>query len=356
MKYTLPEKIRRLEPYQPITGEYQIRLDANESYLNLSPKQLQAVEKRLSEIAYNRYPDPYAGRLCQKFADYYGIKADLVTVGNGSDELIALLCGAFFGPTDKMGVFSHDFSMYRIDCEIYGVPCLEIPKEEDLTISVDRAIEFIRENDITVLIFSNPCNPTSLGLCREEVLRLISGVDALVVLDEAYMDFWNQSLLDVVEDYENLLIMRTCSKAIGLAGIRCGFAVANPTLTRALKAAKAPYNVNTVSQIYGEEILGDTAYLQQATKEIIHNREILNQALKKLAGTYPLLEQVYLSSTNFVYLKTNRAKEIFERLLSRSIAIRQMGTYLRISTGNETENQILIKELEEILTELTGKR
>lgn len=353
MKYQLPEKIRNLKPYDPIEGEYRIRLDANESFFNLNQIQLKNLEQKLESLHYNRYPDPYAKKLCQAFGEYYGIDPQLVTAGNGSDELIGLLCGAFCGPNDRAAVLEQDFSIYRIDCGIYGVPCQVIPKREDLTIDVEETIRFVQENNITVLIFSNPCNPTSLGLTREEVRKLISGVEALVVLDEAYMDFWDQSLLGEVENYDNLIVLRTCSKAIGLAGIRVGFAVANQKLTQALKGAKPPYNVNILSQLYGEVTLSDRDYLEKALTAIREETARLNQKLSALAQSYPVLEKVYPSCTNFVYIKTSRAEDIFRALLDRSIAVRLMGGYLRISCGSGIENEIVLRNLEEVLQKLS---
>ncbi|MGI5958100.1 MAG: pyridoxal phosphate-dependent aminotransferase [Massiliimalia sp.] len=353
MKYQLPEKIKKLKPYDPIEGDYEIRVDANESFFNLNQIQLKHLETQLETLRYNRYPDPYAKKLCQAFADFYGLDPQLVTAGNGSDELIGLLCGAFCGPDDKVGVFEQDFSMYRIDCEIYSVACVTLPKREDLTIDVEETIRQIDEQGISVLIFSNPCNPTSLGLSREDVRRLITGTGALVVLDEAYMDFWNQSMLEEVEEYENLIILRTCSKAIGLAGIRVGFAVANQRLSQALKGAKPPYNVNILSQLYGEVTLSDKEYLNRALNAICEETARLNKKLEDLSQRYPVLEKVYPSCTNFVYVKTEKSREIFENLLKRSIAVRLMGGYLRISCGSGIENEIVLKNLEEVLQELS---
>ena len=132
--------------------------------------------------------------------------------------------------------------------QIYENPVLQIPKGEDFRIDPQAVIDEVKRQDVKMLIFSNPCNPTSVGLAAEDVRKIVRGVDALVVLDEAYMDFWDQSLLSEVSDYDNLIILKTCSKAIGMAALRVGFAVANEVITKALKAVKSPYNVNSISQ------------------------------------------------------------------------------------------------------------
>lgn len=351
MKYTLPQAVQGLEPYQPIVGRYDVRLDANESYLQLEPLQAQAFSDRLQEIEFNRYPDPYANRLCEAFATYYGVNRDLVTAFNGSDELLSLLAAAFFSDGQKLAVFDQDFSMYRIYAEMFGTACEIIPKREDLTISVEDTLQYLEKHNISALLFSNPCNPTSLGLKREDVLRLIEGTEALIILDEAYMDFWDQSVIKLAGKYENLMVLRTCSKAIGLAAARIGFAVTTPKLTKVLRAVKSPYNVNAVSQAFGEILLTDERFLQEAAEEIIENRKQLQAELEELAAAAREIVRVYPSCTNFVYLETKDSRKIYEALQQRSIAVRLMGKHLRISTGNAHENRKLIRELKAILQE-----
>lgn len=356
MKYTIPKRIEQMTPYQPITGEYKIRMDANESYINLSKEQIDLVEKKLNQLEYNRYPDPYAKDLCKAFAEYYGIDKNLVTAGNGSDEIISLIFSTFFEKSDIVGVFSNDFSMYKVYCETYGVNYKIIPKEKDLTIDVEKTIKFIEDENITALIFSNPCNPTSIGLQKEKVKYLLENTQALVILDEAYMDFWNESLLDEVEKYDNLIILKTCSKAIGLASIRLGFFISNENFTKVIRAIKSPYNVNSVTQAYGEVLLSYKEQLDNATKEIILNKNDLQEKMFLLKDKFSnLILEVYKSDTNFVFIRTDYAKEIFESLLSRSIAIRYMGDYLRISTSNKVENQKLYDEMIDILTSISER-
>lgn len=345
MPYELNDKIKTLTPYDPITGDYKIRLDANESFIALSPEKI----KKALNINFNRYPDPYSVNLCRSFAKYYQVNANNVTAGNGSDELISLIAGAFFTPQDTILTLSNDFSMYRFYGNVFGIQTQVFEKKSDLTIDVDELIAYINENKIAGLIFSNPCNPTSLCLDRESVLKLVSSVNALVVVDEAYMDFADDSILDVCCEYDNVIVLKTCSKAIGLAAIRLGFAIANDTITKALRAVKSPYNVNTVTQNIGEIVLSDQAYLEQCKQQILENRDELYQEIIKLQRETDVFETVYETSTNFIFIKTDKAKDIFEELLKRSIAIRFMGEYLRITTGTKQENAELIKALKEIL-------
>ena len=254
MSYTLNNKIKELVPYEPISGTYKIRLDANECPDNLPDEIKLQIDKAMQGIDYNRYPDPLAEELINSFSEFYGINPELVTAGNGSDELIFLIESAFLEKGDKMLVVSPDFSMYRFYSSICEVECDSFIKDDNLEIDVDALIEKLNSDNIKLLLFSNPCNPTGRGVTAQDARRLVSSTNALVILDEAYMDFWNQSLIGEVESYDNLIIFRTASKAVGCAALRLGFAVANPVISRAIKAVKSPYNVNSISQAVGEVI------------------------------------------------------------------------------------------------------
>lgn len=351
MKHTLPQHVQQLQPYQPIQGMYDIRLDANESYFRLKSAQLHKIQDLMAVVPFNRYPDPYATTVCKKFATMHRIDPDSVVAGNGSDELIGLLASVFFGKQDKVAVFEHDFSMYRLYMETFGVNCVTLPKRADLTIDVDQTIQAVQDQQISALLFSNPCNPTSLGLNRDDVLKLIQSVDALVIVDEAYMDFWDQSILDIADQYENLIVLKTCSKAIGLAGIRLGFAISNQQYIQAFKATKAPYNLNQMTQLIAEVILSDPDYLEQTKDILVAGTRALYADLCDLADEYPFIEQVYPTCTNFVFMKVVKAKELQDALLDASIAVRVMGDYLRITCGNPEENQQLIQTLSQIFKE-----
>lgn len=351
MAYQLSEKLKNMVPYEPISGDYAIRLDANESFLPVDEEIKAEFTQKLSEIPFNRYPDPLATEVCRKFADYYGINADFVTAGNGSDELISVIIGAFLSEGDKLLTVMPDFSMYGFYADLAGVTVLTQEKDENLNIDVDAVIQTVQREKVNCVMFSNPCNPTGQGLPREEVRRLITSVDCLVVLDEAYMDFYTESLLAEAEQYDNLIILRTCSKALGLAAVRLGFAVANPTLTTVLRAAKSPYNVNSVTQAYGSVVLSHKEKEQAALAQILASREELYGALVGMQKKYHCFERVYPTVTNFVLVETSRAKELFEKLKAESIVVRLMGSRLRITAGSSAENKAVLAALEKMVSQ-----
>ena len=347
MSYKLNKKLVDLVPYDPITGTYNIRLDANESCFNLTEQLKKKICESISQIDFNRYPDCLAAKPTKAFSELYGVPEELISAGNGSDELISIITSCFFEAGDTIVNVSHDFLMYQFYAQLYEVNVATYQKEADLTIDPDKLIAFCKANGAKGLVFSNPCNPTSLGLDRASVRKIISSLDdCLVILDEAYMDFWDQSLLDEVDNYNNLIILKTCSKAIGMAAVRFGFAIANRTITTALRAAKSPYNNDTVAQTIVADILAEKDYLWKCRDVIVENTKQLYADIKALNAKYSCFEEIYEPCTNFVFIKTDEFQKIYEYLLENSIAIRKFGGYLRITAGTAEENAEVIRMLE----------
>ena len=351
MSYKLNKKLVNLVPYDPIMGTYKIRLDANESCFDLSDSLKDKICEAIKKVDFNRYPDCLSKLPTEAFAKLYNISPDLVTAGNGSDELISVITSCFFETGDTLVNVSHDFSMYGFYAQLYEVNVETYQKEADLTINADKLIAFCKEKKARGLVFSNPCNPTSLGLERDDVRKIITSLeDTLVILDEAYMDFWDQSLLDEVEKYSNLLILKTCSKAIGMAAVRCGFAIANKTITTALRAAKSPYNNDSVAQTIVSVMLNEKEWLTNCREVIVSETKKLYDGIMAINEKYNAFEAVYKPCTNFVFIKSEKSKEIYEYLLENSIAIRFFGGNIRITAGTPEENAEVLAVLEKFFT------
>ncbi|MDE5860195.1 MAG: histidinol-phosphate aminotransferase family protein [Oscillospiraceae bacterium] len=350
--YELNSKLKKVEPYDPIEGQYKIRLDANESFFNINETIGDKIAEEVKKVALNRYPDPQAAPAVKAFADYYGIPEKYVTAGNGSDELISIITSCFLETGDKILTLSPDFSMYAFYSSMYELEVETMQKEPSLHINIAKVIAHCNNSNVKAVIFSNPCNPTSLGVTRQDVIRLVKNVFCLVIIDEAYMDFWDQSILDEVENYDNLIILKTCSKSMGLAGIRMGFAVAGDTITTALRSVKSPYNTDSISQAVCAAALSEKELLKQHCADIVESRKTLYEDIVSISKKYARLEKVYDSVTNFVFIKTAHAKEIYDEMEKRSIAIRYMGSYIRITAGNAEENAAVTAALIEILKEM----
>ncbi|MDO5558574.1 MAG: histidinol-phosphate transaminase [Oscillospiraceae bacterium] len=353
MSYKLNNKLINLVPYDPITGHYDIRLDANESFFNLSSEMQDKITEEIRKIDFNRYPDCLAAKPIRAFSELYGIEEKYIAAGNGSDELISIITSCFLQTGDTIVNVSNDFSMYQFYSQLYEVKCETYQKNDDLTIDPAGLISFCREKNARALIFSNPCNPTSVGLDRESVLKIASSLpDTLIIADEAYMDFWDQSVLNYAGDCENLLVLKTCSKAIGLAAVRFGFAVSNEKIINALRAAKSPYNNDTVAQTIVSVILEEKEYLKERALKIIDNTQALYKNVLELNKKTGLFDKIYPTCTNFLFIETSKNEQIYSFLLENSIAVRKFPGHLRITSGSQEENKVLLEVLEKCAQQL----
>jgi len=349
--FQLNEKVKNLTPYEPISGTYEIRLDANESFLTFLEEIENEMIEALKNTALNRYPDPMATKLVKGFADYFRVDPNCVTAGNGSDEIISVIMNAFLQKGDKILTLEPDFSMYRFYAEIAECQSVKYQKDDNLDVNMDDVIALANQENVRIVIFSNPCNPTSRIVRKDDIRKLVNNTDALVVLDEAYMDFAeDESLLGEFENYDNLIILKTCSKALGSAALRLGFAVANKTLTNVIRAVKSPYNVNSVSQALGEVLFSHPDYIDNCIKAVVNSRKEIYKELLEIKNEK--IEKIYETHTNFVFMKVKNAKQVFEKMKDNSIIIRNMGDYLRITAGTEYENNKMLETFKKVLEEV----
>ena len=350
----LNPKINKFEPYS-LNGEitnFEIRLDANESFSNLPDYIIKDIQNNMQKLDFNRYPDPAATDLTKKYAEYLKISENVdvdvknIAVGNGSDELLNIIINAFLSKGDKILTFAPDFSMYAFYAEIIEAEVIKVPKDSknNFSIDFDEILEIIKKENVKLVVFSNPCNPTGRLESKEVLKKFIKSVDIPVILDEVYMSFADktQSFLYDFLEYPNLIVMKSLSKAIGLASIRVGFALSNEVFVSMIKTIKSPYNVNSVSQKIAEVVISYPEYLDGRLKEIKENKKNLYDAVKKLISDKKDFK-VFETETNFVLIETEKAKEIFDFLLENKILVRNIkDRFLRITTGSREENEKLL--------------
>ncbi len=348
MTYELNDKLKCLVPYDAVAGDYKIRLDANESFIDPGEVFGEQFLSAVSKVKFNRYPDPMAAELCEKFARCYGINPSCVVAGNGSDELITVIMGAFLRPGDRVLTFSPEFSMYKFYGEIYEKTNIVADKKEDLILTSGDVLDAVNESKPAAIIISNPCSPTSLVMGREDVLHIVENTEALVIIDEAYMDFSDQSIMKVASKYDNLIILKTCSKAWGMAAIRLGFAISSKKIIQALHCVRSPYNVNGLTQAAGCVIFSNPDYIKKSVEEIKKARDYLYQGLLQFEEN-EAVRRVVKPDTNFVFVELEDAGSVYDELKKRSIIVRRLGEYLRITAGTKKENDTLIQALSEIL-------
>ena len=348
MEY-IPEKTAKIKPYgfEDASG-VTVKLDANESFISLPA----SLREKLADIAmnaeYNRYPDPLSSSACKAYSEYIGVPKENIVAGNGSDELISLIESSLLSGGDKLLCVAPDFSMYKFYSGLAELEFIDLPKSDDFSVDVKALANKARELDAKAVMFSNPCSPTGLGISRKEVLDLVSDRDRLWIVDEAYMDFWDQSIADVVCELPNVIVLKTCSKAFGLAALRLGFALSNSALTEALIKAKSPANVNYLTCEMAAAVISDKEYISSAISEIKSAAAELETGLGDLGADCGF--KTVKTVANFVFAvpeKKGDAEKIQSFLRGKGVLVRKLGEMLRITAGSREENAALFAALAE---------
>jgi len=342
----LPEKLNGFKPYPAMMGTPDVRVDGNESCFALPPDMLDEITAAVRETGLNRYPDPYAAEVCRLAEAFWGAPEGSATAGNGSDELISIALSALLPRGGKLLVCDPDFSMYRFYAALCELECIGLERVSGVP-DADEIIE--KGKTAGAVILSNPCNPTGQGFPQEETLRIVNELNCPVLLDEAYTDFWEEgkhSLISAIERYEHLIIFKTCSKNLAMAGIRLGFAFAGEKLTHTMRSVKSPYNVNALTQAAGAAALRRPAWIKGNAKRLIGQKDKLFALLSQWAEGKP---DVTVTDTvvNFVTVKLPDAETVFKHLQAKGIAVRLLPGLLRVSAGTDEENMRLMAALEE---------
>lgn len=344
------DKIRRVVPYTP--GEQPkskvIKLNTNENPYPPSP----AVIKALKEADYERlrlYPDPVCDRFITALSEHYGIKKEKIFAGVGSDDVLSMCFLTYFNGSAPVLFPDITYSFYDVWAEVYRISYKTIPLKEDLTIDPE---DFNLENG--GIVIANPNAPTGVALARDKVERIVaSNPDSIVIVDEAYIDFGGESMLPLIDSYDNLVVVRTTSKSWALAGMRLGYAFGNEKLIGYLNDVKFSvnsYTLNMPSLIAGEAAIKDGEYFEKIRKKIMATRERSKLQLRELGFEFGD------STANFIFArhKERQAAEIFKALKERDIYVRyfnkpRIDNYLRISIGTDEEMDKLAEVLREIL-------
>ncbi len=351
------KNIRKVEPYVP--GEQPqhkvIKLNTNENPYPPAP----GVKEALMNMDVDRmrlYPDPTAGNLVHTLAEYYGVKDEQVFVGVGSDDVLAMCFLTFFN-SDKPILFPDiTYSFYKVWAELYRIP-YECPALDDNFRIVKE--DYYKENG--GVIFPNPNAPTSIYEDLDFIEEILEhNQDVIVIVDEAYIDFAGKSAIELIDKYENLIIVQTFSKARSMAGMRIGYAISNPTLIKYLNDAKYSFNSYTMNQtslICGVEAVKDKAYFEEHVQKIVDTREWAKEELRALGFEFPD------SKSNFIFVTHPKvsAKKLFEALKNANIYVRFLGgariqEYLRISIGTREEMETHISFLKEYMKENKGEK
>lgn len=352
----LREEIARLTAYHVPDAADMVKLDAMENPYMLPLSVRESVAKKLLDAPINRYPDAEAKALKQALRISLDIPHEAaVMLGNGSDELIQIISLAFSKQDAVMLGLEPSFAMYPIIAAIAGMRYVGIPLNADFSLDLDRVLHALDEHQPAVVFVAYPNNPTGNLFALEDLLTLIKKAPGIIVIDEAYYAFAQESFMPLLKQYENLMVMRTLSKQ-GLAGLRLGLIACAPKWHDYLEKLRLPYNVNTLSQIAALEILQYGNILQEQARQIIEQRERLLANLQALPGV-----EVFPSSANFLLFRVAQATRVFASLKKRGVLIKALHSAhgllkdcLRVTVGRPAENAIFLTALTESIDETSA--
>lgn len=352
MSRFLNREYKELIPYTPgeqpkVKGRL-VKLNTNENPYPPAPGVSSVInEKQLQDL--KLYSDPEAAILTEAIAENFGLEKSQVITANGSDEILAFIFMAFRGETNKIYYPEISYSFYPVYCDVFGAQGVKIPLREDFSVSP----EDYYDADGTIVI-TNPNAPTGMALEINQIEDILShNRDNLVVIDEAYVDFGAQSAVQLIDKYDNLLVVQTFSKSRSLAGARIGYALGNKELITDLNTIKFsfnPYNLDRLAILAGTEAMRDKEYFDTTRNKIIKTREDFVRSLENMGFS------VLPSNANFVFAESREisGEEYFTKLRERNIIVRyfnkdKISNFVRITIGTPEEMDMLLEATKEIL-------
>ncbi len=321
-----------------------ILLNANESTANLSVAIRKEISEAMLTLDFNRYPDNSQKDILEAYAKVMKLKANQLLAGNGSDAMLGLLIGTFLGKGKSLYTFDPDFSMYDYYASAYeaGVEKFDLPYDGNL--DLDAFIAEGKKKQVSLVMFSNPNNPTGTCLSLEKIKKLVEAFAPVpVVVDEAYFEFSQEtSALTLIDDYDNLYVTRTLSKAYCIAGVRLGFLAASKENIKEFRELSVPYSVNRVSMKIGEIVLSHADEIQAQIAATKKKRDAMYEAVKDFQSLH-----FYASQANFLHGCCDHKEQLLKMFEQEKIVIRNYAgkNTFRITIGSEEENQKVISVL-----------
>lgn len=361
MKISVPEYIQSLKPYvagkplEELEREYgitdAIKLASNENPLGPSPLAVNAIQKAVSKL--NRYPNGGCFDLCDRISKRFGLAKECIILGNGSDDIIAMLARVLLQPGDEAVLPLPSFLFYEIMIRCSGAKPVEVPLKDNLT-DLDGMLNRIGPQTRLVFI-TNPHNPTGALIAKEALDNFVAALkeNVVLVIDEAYIEFVRDpncpSSFDYLDSGKMVVGLRTFSKAYGLAGLRIGYGLMPPSLAELLNRVRQPFNVNSLAQAAAVAAFDDEDFLNDTVKLVSEELDFIYATLDKLGIEY------LKSQANFLLIKVGKdANGVFEDLLRQGIIVRSMASYgypdcIRVNVGLHSENVRLLEALPKVL-------
>ena len=330
--------------------EFKIKLDTNEIFMNIDDNVIMKMKSSLSGIELYRYPENEMKAIRELYGKYAEVDPENVIVGNGSDEVLELIIGKVVKPESKILTLGPDFVMYDFFGKRFRGELIKYNIGSSMSFNVDEFIKLGKENDVEIIIFSNPNNPTGINITAEDIIKILKSFEnTTVVVDEAYYEFNGESMIHYINDYSNLFVTRTLSKAWGLAALRVGFIISSKENISDLLNYKVPYTISSYSQKVAEIALKYPKIIKENTEIIIKEREALYEKLKEIEKNAAMKIEFFKSKGNFIFGKTYHKDALIKGLESHNIYIRNFNDdSFRITVGSPRENRKVIEAIKEI--------
>ncbi len=342
--------VRAITAYTLSPLEAPIKINQNENPFGMPREIKEEVIRRAMKEDWARYPDFVPTSLLKKISVYTGWRVDGVMAGNGSNEMIQSVVNSIVEKGVRVALPEPTFSVYRQVINVAGGEIISVPLNEDLTFNFPRLASKIVSAKADLTIICSPNNPTGCVISARDLASIARNSDGIVVVDQAYLEIGGEDFIPLLNEYKNLVILRTFSKGMAMGGLRVGYCMAAPDLIREFNKARMPYSLNFFSMTTAEVALENLHLLQPLVEMMRSERNRLFSELRKIDGLSPVP-----SAANFFCVKTRiPPEELFEALYARGILIRDiskapmLAEYVRISVGTPEENNRLIAALKEI--------
>lgn len=346
-KYIRPEvQESKLYNVQHAEG---VKLNQNESPWDIPLDLKVKICERLIRTDWNRYPVEDLVMLQKKIAKLNGLAPDQIVIANGSNVLIQALIN-IIPMHHKVLTLDPTFVIYEMEAKLHGNAVIKVPLSEDFELLAERTLTEIKKQKPGLIFIANPNAPTGTLFDKRSLYRIIQMAPCPVVIDEAYYPFTEETVLEWLEDFDNLIIMRTFSKAMALAGVRCGYLMANSELAQQVEKFLMTFRLNKMTAVIMDEVLDDHSYMKQYVKDIVKERGRLFSKLQKLDQI-----QVYPSEANFLLFKVKDAESIAKKMIEQKVLIRNISqpgpleNCLRVAVGTPEENELFLAALKSAL-------
>lgn len=349
MNKNVRTKIANLVPYKVSATNYRWTLNANESPVNLFDIWQEEILAELKKESINLYPSANSDELREMLAKINNCSADNIVCGNGSDEIIKMITEVYVDQGDKVIIPTPTFSEYFTSVTVAGGEIVTVESKTDFTFDIDAIIDSANQNQAKLIFLCVPNNPTGLAMSQQDIDRIILGTESIIAIDEAYFEFYGKTSASIALENQRVIVLRTLSKAFGVAGIRLGYAIAQPETIDLIQRVRLPYNISALTQAVARVAVKNSEQIKQLTQKMIEER---NRIIDELSV---LNLEIIESHTNFILYRSEKYEKLVSAFENERIGVRiyplnpMLKNCIRISLGTKEANDAVIAVFKEVV-------